>query len=102
MYKVSSSDCFRKVFTQTWKLLMLNLLGMLKERFQVERVELEVVVCLSDGNCLGFTRARSCEDRLFLMEIMGKRELKREWRSRNREGRTAEPLKLEIFKTGIL
>ena len=82
--------------------VMLNLLGILKGRFEVERVELEVVVCLSDGNCLGFTRARSCEDRLFLMKIMGKTELKREWRSRNREGGTAEPLKLEIFKTGIL
>ena len=29
---------------------ILNLLGIVKERFEVERVELEVVACLSGGN----------------------------------------------------
>ena len=29
---------------------LLSLLGIVKERFEVERVELEVVACLSDGN----------------------------------------------------
>ena len=29
---------------------VLNLLGIVKERFEVERVELEVVACLSGGN----------------------------------------------------
>ena len=66
---------------------ILNLLGILKERFEVERVELEVVACLSMPN---FTQARSCDDRLSLMGRMGKRE----WATENRERRNLNTRKL--------
>ena len=65
---------------------VLNFLGIVKERFEVERVELEVVACLSGGNLASLELGVA-----ILKGGMGKRE----WG-------TAESLKLGIVKMGIL
>ena len=78
---------------------MLNLLGILKERFEVEKVELEVVACLSGGNLasleLGVATIKYLKweewGRGYGKEKMGKRQ----WGK-------AESIKLRNFKMGIL
>lgn len=101
MYKISFFDSFSKVFTQTWKLhvLTLNLVRILKERFEVERAELQVVVCLTDGNLASLKLGQLWQS-VVLMDGMGKRKLwrgmgKREQRTRNGKLFKIRNLKME-------
>ena len=67
---------------------ILNFLGILKERSEVERVELEVLACLSLSD---FTRAQSWDDRQW--EEWGRGNGERGTGRKKRERGTAESSK---------